>query len=82
MSKQDENMQYDAKPFNDRQRAILDSDNRIRSYWTEAHDLGGRVLWISLAPGFNYEGRHNVVANTWRDVVHNLKAVEAGEPFA
>lgn len=70
----------DGKPLTTNQAATLNTDHRVESFWTEAHDMGGRTIWVRLADGYNYEGRRNVVGLDWKEIVWNMKSIEQGAP--
>ena len=68
------------RPLTARQSAILERNPRVLYYFTEAHDLGGRLISISLSSGYNYEQRGNFIAWDWAEVIDFLSRVEQGEP--
>lgn len=70
-----------ARPLSATQAATLDADHRVATYWTEDAGLG-RTLWITLAEGYHYEGRTQVVSPNWREATHNLRNVERGDAYA
>ena len=78
MSKLNKNLQ-DGKPLTAKQASILENDNRVESYFTEQHDLGGRMIWVNLIKGLNYEGRQVVHGVDWKEIVWNMKRIEEGD---
>lgn len=70
----------DGKPLTINQAQTLEADHRVESFWTEAHDMGGRTIWVRLANGYNYEARRNVVGVDWREITWNMKSIQQGAP--
>jgi len=80
MNNKNDTYAQDGKPLTTKQAATLNTDHRVESFWTEAHDMGGRVIWVRLADGYNYEGRRNVVSVDWKEAVWNMKSIKIGTP--
>lgn len=76
------NTQWSNAPaLNARQTAILEADARIVEYTTE-YMQDAPAVSVTLAEGFNYEGRGSFIQWGWKDLAHSLKHIEAGERYA
>lgn len=55
------------------------ADPRVREIWSEEGSEDG--LWISLAPGYNWEGAGCVHEWSVKDLLASFRIVSEGEPY-
>jgi hypothetical protein len=69
----------DGRPLSAKLSAKLDADHRVESYHTEWHPEG-RMIFVDLAAGYNYEQRSGIVGCTAAEILESLTRVEQGAP--
>jgi len=59
--------------------ALLEADPRVKSYYSEPDD-GRRLINITVARGYEYEGRRHFMADSVAEIKEMLRYIEQGEP--